>query len=941
MPLSYHRMVAWPWILLWELGWLTLLIWGVWQLRQFHRHLSPLGYGLDWVIAGLGIVLALSSLFSDFRQVAIQNASLVITYGIGLYIYRNWLSAFKVPLPEAEGFRERANPAVRHSLWFFLVAVATVTAIISLILWQPDAAMWRSSSFYEALRNHQPLGHHNFVGGYFALLLPLAVAGAVALNQRLKQPQTAVVGGKCSATLEGLSNRGSGSTVGGQGPPYSSSGLSAWLPDGLGMSGRFFVSLIVVLPAGLMLLALYASGSRGALLGCLLWLLLTWLCLMVRASAQQRWRWSLSGLAGAVVAALGLATNPRIRTWFSTLFNGSSQPFTITDGPTLDRWFMLQQGINILRDRPLLGVGPGVMSRVSNLYRPIETGTGLDHIQQLHNTPMQIAGELGLAGILLVFAGILLLGRLSWRLWQQPLSGCDRTLLGGIIGSFTAYGIASLTDYQLENIPISATLLILVLLLLDLADNTFAPNHHSAQDLSLGQPFPDTSSIKVPQPPILGEPELQNPPLIHPSTHPPIHPSTHPPIHPSTLPKSLRRILSLSLWAWFGLVLCIWLPFTLTIYFTDRADHAFRNAEISAAESNWYKASRLSPWDPTAAAVASQKLFELRQMMGESDVQGEIQTLMLDYGAQAQQAAPNDVWFNQNLAVMYLQVDPEKALPFAIRAVQLLPRNLSHSYFLLGQLFLAQGQLSEAKAAFTLEALVQPAILMAPVWQQPPLQPLYPDVLAATLEEYDQLLQQVSSDASQYKMLYETRALVAWWAGQRLPQEQQQNLSPVTRLLVVADTNPQLALRQIEQYIVDGRTSAPMYLLAAWLDPDKYWSAYTSHPNALPQSELAALQESLSQRQLRHWLTSLAINVPVSGRVALGFAYRSAQAQNITQILKPQGLELSTLVTALDLFQLWPRDFPALDHHIEQIRTRTLGLAHPTYGKFRLEPAKL
>jgi hypothetical protein len=60
---------------------------------------------------------------------------------------------------------------------------------------------------------------------------------------------------------------------------------------------------------------------------------------------------------------------------------------------------------------PFLGVGPGVMSRVSNLYRPIETGAGLDHIQQLHNTPVQIAGGARAGGPGIFLAGIVLILR--------------------------------------------------------------------------------------------------------------------------------------------------------------------------------------------------------------------------------------------------------------------------------------------------------------------------------------------------------------------------------------------------------------------------------------------------------------------------------------------------------------------------------------------------
>ncbi|NJL45441.1 MAG: O-antigen ligase family protein [Leptolyngbyaceae cyanobacterium SM2_3_12] len=226
---------------------------------------------------------------------------------------------------------------------------------------------------------------------------------------------------------------------------------------------------MAIAAASLITLALYVSGSRGAALGALVWLLVTWLARLARASQKHRWRWGLAGLGGFTAIGLALATNPRIRAWFEGIPGAVSTGLTVSDGPTLDRWFMVRLGGNILRDRPLFGVGPGVMSRVSNLYRPIETGAGLDHIQQLHNTPLQLAGELGLAGLGIYLAWVVLGGRLWIWLWRQPLTPLDRAFLGGIGGSLLAYGVSSLTDYQLENIPIAGTLVALVLLLLALA----------------------------------------------------------------------------------------------------------------------------------------------------------------------------------------------------------------------------------------------------------------------------------------------------------------------------------------------------------------------------------------------------------------------------------------------------------------------------------------
>lgn len=837
MPLSYYRLVAWPWMVLWQVGWLTLLGWGMIRLRQFQRPVVALGHGLDWVMAATGLTLVVASLMADFPRVALWNTSLVVSYGLGLYAYRNWVDG--------------GGWLTRYRLWAGLVGVAAGTAIVSLGLWRPDPTMWQSQNFMTALRNYQPLGHHNFVGGYFALILPLAVAAAVA-----------------------------------------SRGGQRWLAAGA---------------SGLMAVALYASGSRGAALGALVWLLVTWLARLARVSRKHRWRCGLAGLGGFTAVGLALATNPRIRAWFEVSPGAGSIGLTVSDGPTLDRWFMVQMGGNILRDRPLFGVGPGVMSRVSNLYRPIEAGAGLDHIQQLHNTPLQLAGELGLAGLGLYLAWLVLGGRLWWWLWQQPLTPPDRALLGGIGGSLLAYGVSSLTDYQLENIPIAGTLVALVVLLLALAT-------------TYGRPGPAVS-----------------------------------------LPR--RRLASLGVWIWIGLLFYIWLPFTLTVSFAALADRAFYNQQLNLADTRWYKADRLSPWDPTAGAVASEALWKLYQMLGASETQDNVRSLLLDYAHQAQRAAPNDAWFNQNLAVFHQPLDPAQALPFAAQAVQLLPRNRNHGYWLLGELLLAQdahsgtttdggtspkinNQPDAAIAAFTLEALINPASLTYPLWQEEPFQAIYPAVVTSTLGEYDQLLAQLSPGDLGFSAVYEARVLLAWWTRQSLSNVRTDYLRPIVQALLLADTDPAAALTQVESALAAGQDTVELRLLAAWLDPQKYWSAYanpdssgpdSSGPDSsIPDLNTLMMEENLTQRPLRTWLTAMVAAPAEAYRGAISFAYRNYQAKEITLMLQPQDLQLYTLVTDLNLFPQWPREFPLLDHRIEALRTEALGLPHPTRNRFRL-----
>ncbi len=823
LPLSYYRMVGWAWILLWQLGAVALLV-GLWrQLRQAlpvsesaqveevgsgvtapRRAFYGLGHGLDWVALALGLGLGLAVLVSPFPRVALWNSSLVVTCGAVLYLYRNLVDT------------PWARPGLtRLHLWWGLLVVALGTAVVSLGLWRPDGAMWASENFLTALRNHQPLGHHNFVGGYFTLMVPLAVAAAIA--------------------------------------------------------ARGWMRRVWIATTGLLLAALYVSGSRGAVLGLVVWLGVTWISRLGRVKPAHRWRWGLAGLGGAVALSLVLASNPRIRAWFST---GG-----LTDGPTLDRWFMLRLGGNILRDRPLFGVGPGVMSRVSNLYRPIEAGAGLDHIQQLHNTPVQVAAELGLVGLGTVLVGLGLLLRLGLRLGQQPLEPTDRALLGGIGGSLLAYGVSGLTDYQLENIPIAGALLGLVVLLLGLGDR-YLPG---AQPVG----------------------------------------------------AAARRRGSLAIALWLGLLLTIWLPFTLTVAYGALADRAFYSQQLNLADTRWYKAYRLSPWDPTASAVATEALWGLDQVLGDSEAQENVRSLLLDYAQQTQQAAPNDGWFNHNLAVLRQTTDPATALVYAARAVQLMPRHHHYGYWLLGDLLLRVGAPEQAIAAFTLEALVNPAALTYPHWQEAPYQAIYPAVAQATLAEYDTLLAEVVPPSPGHSTLYETRALLAWWTAQAEFEADLNLLRPVAAGVLLADADPAAALESVAHDLSLGHQTPELRLLAAWLDPETY-PAPARPQDAPPDLDTLLIEESLAVRPLRLWLRSIVTNPDEGYRGALTFAYRNYQAKQITLMLTPQNLQRYTLVAKLNLFPAWPREFPALDRRLEALRSQALGLPHPTRHGFRL-----
>ncbi|NJN19933.1 MAG: O-antigen ligase family protein [Leptolyngbya sp. RL_3_1] len=819
LPFSYYRMVQWPLILLWQVG---FLLWGGWvilQLRRFKQPFLPLGHGLDGMVGITLVGIVLSSLAAPFRGVALWNVVLVLGYGLVLYGLRNGI--------KLEGSSVR-------QVWWSVAAMAIANAGLSLAYWRPSADMWQAGNFASAIRNAQPLGHHNFEGGYLVLSLPLVVALALAEQ-----------------------------------------GWQRWLASG----GALLIAI-----------ATYISGSRGAALGLIVWLTLTLALRIFTHSGKHRRRQGIVSAAILVLALGAMASNPRIRTTVQVILGGQGldlSRLSAADSPLIDRLFMAQAGLNIFGDRPWLGAGPGNISRLFNLYRPIDMGTGLDHVQQLHNTPIHLLAELGIVGIGLYLAWGIWVGRLWWRLARQLPPGRDgrrpvpkdhRTLLMGISGSFCAYGVSSLTDYQLENIPIALTLITNLILMACLAD-TLAP--------------------------------------------------------PPPLSALFRRCTSLATLALLALCLQVWLPFNFALALGQQAVIATdQRQDLPTAHRKWLKASQLIPWDPTYSALAAQQLVLIEQGISLPDDQAAIREGVIENLVAAYQAAPYDAWFNNNLAIRLLPEAADQAEVFAIRTVELLPRTQNYTYYILGLTYLAQQKTAAAITAFALEGLVTPRFSTLPIWQIEPLRSIYPDVVAQTLDLYDALLANLSPDQSPYPILYEQAQLLRWW-HQRPPLPDLDMGQPVIRALIQADQNPAAALALLNEAIAVEPQNIGLQMLRAWIDPDTYLDEVIALSNDGQETE--ALRAHLrAHRQARAWITSLTERKGIRQRQGLTFAYRNWGANAIDMILPPAPLEFYALAELLAVYREWPREFPALDQLVETVKADQLGLVHPTRNGYQL-----
>jgi len=802
LPNSYTLMVSWPYCLWWQGAFLLLLLWSIWASRQFSQSLYLLGHRLDWIVLLFLSASVLSTVFAQFRTVAAANLLLIGGYVIVLYVCVNWL---------------RQSPPLKMHLWQALVLVSTLTCSVGLASWRPNAQMWSSHNFYAAICNPWPLGHHNFVGGYCLLLLPIVI-----------------------------------------GFTLSQSRWQRWAGCGA-----------IVINA----IALYISGSRGALLGVLALGIVSLVLYWFYYPHKTQKHWIIISLVSLSLLAM-LVSNPRIRAVATHPFSTGTtlSVENITDGPTKDRLFMLQAGQKTLKAHPLLGVGPGNLSRVYNLYRPLQAGSGLDSVQQLHNTPAQLLAELGILGCSAYVLWLATLLKLGFSLHRKITDRADRILLCSIGASWFAYSISSLTDYQLENIGIASTLTVTSALLIDL----------------FGTYLPDSLS--------------------------------------SSVAKKKRRLLSLGLLLYLSITVQLWARVDVGLHIATVAKSNNQAFDLAAADTKWTKAAKLVPWDPTYSALATDQLIAALPTVTDADSSKVLTSAAIASLQSTLRAAPNDSFFNQNLAVLSLQTDPVQAEQSMHHALRLFPRTQHYSYYTLGCSYLNQEKSDKAMTAFILEAIANPQFLIDPLWQQAPFSDLLPTVVSATLTAWQSLLATTPLQSSQHAWLTQQISLLQWWQVQPFSASLQTK-NPLLQALFQIDKNPESALILLNQI---AESSHKPLLIKAWLMPDRYLAPLVENLE-ITSEEKALLKENIhAHRDIRQWLTSIRQPLIPRQRFGLSFSYRNANANSIRSVLFASGPHRLPLLEQLNLFSPPPREFLQLDQKLAEIGTKSLSLSFPT-----------
>ena len=205
-----------------------------------------------------------------------------------------------------------------------------------------------------------------------------------------------------------------------------------------GTSGRLWAAF--VMPA--LLVALSLTLTRGAWVGVAVGVTLLLLSKDFRLLALI-----------PIVVVGGVLLAPQ------TLTDRMYSIFDRNDLTSRDRVAMLQAGVAIVRDYPLLGVGPDQIERVYPRYRVPDAVKPTN--PHLHNVPMQIAAERGLLAlaawiwfVVLVFVG----------LFRMVRTARNKSLAAAAIGGMAAMLAAGLTEYNFGDSEFLMLLLVMITL---------------------------------------------------------------------------------------------------------------------------------------------------------------------------------------------------------------------------------------------------------------------------------------------------------------------------------------------------------------------------------------------------------------------------------------------------------------------------------------------
>ncbi len=160
----------------------------------------------------------------------------------------------------------------------------------------------------------------------------------------------------------------------------------------------------------------------------------------------------LAGLLPVIVAVLVVVAP-------EGFVNRLTSTFDAQDPSNQDRFAMMEIGAKMVRDHPLVGVGPNMVPRLYEQYRPDYAINKVN--PHLHNVPLQIAAERGLPALGI---WIWLIGSLTIALFRLFRRQQDKVLAATALAAVVAMLAAGLFEYNFGDSEFLMLFLVLVTL---------------------------------------------------------------------------------------------------------------------------------------------------------------------------------------------------------------------------------------------------------------------------------------------------------------------------------------------------------------------------------------------------------------------------------------------------------------------------------------------
>lgn len=411
LPNSSSQMVAFPWVMLWQMGLLCFVIAGLLNLWRKSNPFYLLGNGFDWVIGSGFVTLCLSTMFARFPNQGMWYSLTAFGYLIAIYVTNNFLHKSNVDHGSTSGIL----PILKFQGLLGIAVIVESLFIWTTQSWLPRLAnlaklnQWGLNLSYDfsdlESRNWVPMGHQNYVAGFLMLVLPLFVSLAIAQQGKWR---------------------------------------SLWLAG-----------------IGLGLIDLYTTSSRGGFLG--LGAIVVYAIIVALFRVGRYRGFVLLGSAGAIaIFSLLITANNRLRSLALGLITSFTNP-TQGVGELMFRAISADAGWRMGLDHWLFGAGAGSAVMLYQQYRPQWAGREAEILFQLHSTPVQLWAELGIGAVITFLFLLVAIASLAIKLHKSPTWQAhpqDQAIAYGLFGSLLGYGILAITDYQLDVPAISGSLVI-------------------------------------------------------------------------------------------------------------------------------------------------------------------------------------------------------------------------------------------------------------------------------------------------------------------------------------------------------------------------------------------------------------------------------------------------------------------------------------------------